>query len=153
MSDFRPEEESLARALKRAAEAGGRQIVPEPAERVAERGLRRRRRTMAALAVGAVCLLAGSGAALGLRLQQAPPVTPASTPSGGPPSTAPGPGLPTRAPRTPVPDTAGTPSRSAPSHSPSPPPAPVDTAPAVSASPSLPYAVPTGTQTRATRVR
>ena len=60
---FHRDEESLARALKRAADAGGRGIVPEPAERVAARGLRRRRRNMAALAACAVCLLAGSGAA------------------------------------------------------------------------------------------
>ncbi|WP_438293454.1 hypothetical protein [Streptomyces sp. HUAS TT7] len=114
MSDFDRDEESLARALKRAADAGGRGIVPEPAERVAARGLRRRRRTMAALAACAVCLLAGSGAALGLRLQQSPPVLPASTPDAGTPSPARDTGTPSERPSpsypTPPPTATATPS-------------------------------------------
>ncbi|MFI6689831.1 hypothetical protein [Streptomyces sp. NPDC050485] len=95
MSDFHRDEQSLARALKRAADAGGRRIVPEPAERVAARGLRRRRRNLAALAACAVCLLAGSGAAVGLRLQQGGPALPASTPTGGSPALRPTGGSPT----------------------------------------------------------
>lgn len=78
--------ESLARALKRAADTAARAAAPEPAGHVTARGLRRRRRNLAALATCAVCLLAGSGAALGLRLQQSDPVPPASVPTNGSPS-------------------------------------------------------------------
>ncbi|MFD9630235.1 hypothetical protein [Streptomyces violascens] len=126
MSDFDRDEESLARALKRAADAGGRGIVPEPAERVAARGLRRRRRTTAALAACAVCLLAGSGAALGLRLQQSPPALPASTPDTRTPSVPQGSGTPSERPSpsypTPPPTASATPSP--PFGSPTPPPSP-----------------------------
>ncbi|MGW2791545.1 hypothetical protein ACWC9H_16665 [Streptomyces sp. NPDC001251] len=81
-------DEPLAHALKRAADAAGRAALPAPAALVAARGLRRRRRNLAAAAACAVCLLAGSGAALGLRLQQGEPVPPASVPTQGSPSPA-----------------------------------------------------------------
>ncbi|MFG3286946.1 hypothetical protein [Streptomyces sp. NPDC048111] len=104
MSDFHPDDESLSRALKRAADAGGRAVLPEPAERVAARGLRRRRRHLATLAACAVCLLAGSGAALGLRLQQSDPVPPASVPADGTPSPADDSGQPSLRPSPSFPD-------------------------------------------------
>ncbi|WP_328312410.1 hypothetical protein OG432_20495 [Streptomyces sp. NBC_00442] len=94
MSDVHRDEEFLARALKRAADAAARHTIPEPGAHVAARGLRRRRRNLAALAACAVCLLAGSGAALGARLQEGAPVPPAATPTDGTPSTGQGSGPP-----------------------------------------------------------
>ncbi|MFD9795342.1 hypothetical protein ACFWXK_30825 [Streptomyces sp. NPDC059070] len=120
MSDFptgsapaRGGDPELARALKRAADEGGRRIVPEPAARVAERGLRRRRRTLAATAACVVCVVAGTGALAALRLQgdsgvsvPANPPSPSGTPTGSPSY-----GTPSRSPsdpRTPSPGGSGT---------------------------------------------
>ncbi|MFE9374504.1 hypothetical protein ACFYM2_32700 [Streptomyces sp. NPDC006711] len=126
MSDAHRDEESLARALKRAADAGARHTVPAPAAWVAQRGLRRRRRNLAALAACAVCLLAGSGATLAARLQESAPAPPASTPAGVPPVTRPGSPAPPTDQGSPSPDTgpqgsgSASPARDTPSASPVP---------------------------------
>ncbi|MGP9020399.1 hypothetical protein ACT1U9_18605 [Streptomyces sp. BR1] len=72
---------ALARALKRAADDGGRRAVPQPPAKVAERGLRRRRRNLAATAACVVCVVAGTGALAAVRLQSGPDTTVPANPS------------------------------------------------------------------------
>ncbi|MBD0746514.1 hypothetical protein [Streptomyces sp. CBMA152] len=72
---------ALARALKRAADDGGRRVLPQPPAKVAERGLRRRRRNLAATAACVVCVVAGTGAVAAVRLQSGPDATVPANPS------------------------------------------------------------------------
>lgn len=79
---------ALARALKRAAVAGGSGVVPEVAGRVIARGARRRRmRAAGAAAVVGALAVSGALTALSLRGPEpgVPAVVPAATPAVSPP--------------------------------------------------------------------
>ncbi|MFK4066137.1 hypothetical protein [Streptomyces sp. NPDC029674] len=77
-----PADDGLAVALKRAAASGGRLASPVPAGQVSARGARRRRRTYAAGAALAVCLVSGGAAVAALQLGRGgEPVGPAVPPS------------------------------------------------------------------------
>ncbi|MEV7196798.1 hypothetical protein AB0N81_34105 [Streptomyces sp. NPDC093510] len=83
MTEFQsPADDRLAVALKRAAETGGLLASPVPAGQLSARGARRRRRTYAAGAALAVCLVSGGAAVAALQLGRGDePVGPAVPPS------------------------------------------------------------------------
>ncbi|MEI7030844.1 hypothetical protein [Streptomyces pratensis] len=86
-----PEPQDPLRSLFQQAGAFGRDRSESgPAVSITERGMRARRRRMAALAVGACLAVGGSGAvAIGLWPVRPGPVAPASIPSSNHPSPAP----------------------------------------------------------------
>lgn len=74
----------LADALKHAAHDAGRLAVPADISYIARLGGRRRRRRLALVAAGAVCVLGAAGALGGLALGSGPELVRPAAPTGGP---------------------------------------------------------------------